>query len=611
MIKISKKITNTTSNDLFISDVLLYETNNLDEFNIDVNNASLFRSGRQKNDLPSVCKFGKYDDALKDALTKISENGMNSVINKGNVIISDSLTIIGNDHNALFITFMGGYHHLIKTYIHIDNKGFFKKLEIIAEINKFLKPNEEFITEDVLLYTTNNVNKSIKEFALTKINNNKVKQNKPLSVYCTWYYYGSKIDLKNCTTNLDKIKELNLPIDVFQIDDGWEDKIGSWNVNDKFNLSRHDLAELIKSYNLIAGIWTSPFICEKDSSISINHPNWILKDTSNKPCLFNVNNKDYYIIDISIKETWDYFEQMYHDLTINDGFYYHKLDFTRAFLVAKDAKYFDSYHTPVESYISCISLIRKGMTDKAFFLMCGGLYDSLIGLVDAQRTGSDVLSMWTSSFIGGGKTIPYTIKQNLLRYYMSYWWYNDPDSLVLRRNKIKDFDTNLSLGLLNDEEVKSCVLNQLLGCGIVSFTENLNKVDIDRLNNLFKLLPISTYEIEISNLLDIDRYPNYIRLFNRLDNTSIYYVIFNMNDKDENYNISISDILGEYKLDNDSLKYTVIDHYGKSITDNNTLDSLINTYIFAHSANIICVTTNKIKDYDFNGHYIIKKDVVC
>ncbi len=45
---INKKILNNNLFDQYIGDVLLYESNNLSEFDIDLNNASLFRSGRQK-----------------------------------------------------------------------------------------------------------------------------------------------------------------------------------------------------------------------------------------------------------------------------------------------------------------------------------------------------------------------------------------------------------------------------------------------------------------------------------------------------------------------------------------------------------------------------------
>ena len=61
--------------------------------------------------------------------------------------------------------------------------------------------------------------------------------------------------------------------------------------------------------------------------------------------------------------------------------------------------------------------------------------------------------MWSSNIQKGGKTAPFTIKQNLLRYFMNHWWDNDPDSLMVRRQENLPGFTSY-LGLLNDEEVK-------------------------------------------------------------------------------------------------------------------------------------------------------------
>ena len=65
--------------------------------------------------------------------------------------------------------------------------------------------------------------------------------------------------------------------------------------------------------------------------------------------------------------------------------------------------------------------VRRGIGSDSYLLVCGGLYDACIGIADAQRTGSDVLSMWKKDDEKDGKTVPYTVKQNLLRWYMGEW----------------------------------------------------------------------------------------------------------------------------------------------------------------------------------------------
>lgn len=79
----------------------------------------------------------------------------------------------------------------------------------------------------------------------------------------------------------------------------------------------------------------------------------------------------------------------------------------------ENAVYFDDTITIVEAYYEAVRAIREGMGESSYFLMCGGLYYPIIGLVDAQRTGSNVLSMWSSAINKDGKAAPYTMKQML------------------------------------------------------------------------------------------------------------------------------------------------------------------------------------------------------
>ena len=80
---------------------------------------------------------------------------------------------------------------------------------------------------------------------------------------------------------------------------------------------------------------------------------------------------------------------------------------------------------------------------------------------------ADVLSMWQSNINRDGKAQPFTVKQNMLRYYMNSWWNNDPDALMVRRQKQMTRGLRLTLGLLNEEEVKTTVVNQYLGGGLI------------------------------------------------------------------------------------------------------------------------------------------------
>ena len=213
-----------------------------------------------------------------------------------------------------------------------------------------------------------------------------------------------------------------------------------------------------------------------------------------------------------------------------------------------------------QAYYKAVAAIRKGMGEEAYFLMCGGLYDPIIGLVDAQRTGSDVLSMWSSTINKNGKTAPYTIKQSLMRYYMNAWWNNDPDALMVRKNEVMERGLRLTYGLLNDEEVKTSTVNQFIGGGIVCSTEPLDKISDDRLYQLRHILPEMKTKVQPLDFLSGSRFPSVVKAEFEKDDR-ICVAIINWEDE-EKKQVSLTlnkEILGKAFGENES--YAVSDFY--------------------------------------------------
>lgn len=288
---------------------------------------------------------------------------------------------------------------------------------------------------------------------------------------------------------------------------------------------------------------------------------------------------------------------------------YHKLDFTRAPITAEKGCFANKYITLAVAYRKAVEAIRRGMGEEADFLMCGGLYDPIIGLVDAQRTGSDVLSMWSSNINKNGKTAPYTIKQSLLRYYMNYWWHNDPDALMIRKNEVMERNSRLTYGLLNDEEVKTCTLNQLIGGGIVCSTEPMDKIDEERLANLKHILPIRPVETETVDLLQSGRFPDKVRLKEIDKDNNSYLVIINWDDAVViTPKVSVAQIAGTNMILDMSKKYAVTDFYGRKIYENLRADEEITIdHLQPHSSTILKLSEMKAEteNVDYIGHYLM------
>lgn len=505
-------IENPSDNDIFLDKFTMLEVASLEELGLRTENCKCFRTGRHKNDMPSIFEFGKLDESMKDAMGGMTESGDKTEGEALSVIASDHLTILGNPGNYVAIGFVTGRDQMFYTNITIDRDGNFKKIQSGVEFGIRLKAGASCRTETIFVEKAASAEEAIDRFAADKAKLYGARNKEHPSVFCTWYYYGLTVTYEDVKMNLYELKEKNIPFDVFQLDEGWEVVLGDWRANEKFPKPMKELAAEIKEAGFRPGIWTSPFVAAQEAPIWKEHPDWRLCDKEGKPCLFPMNDRFYHVIDITNPATWKFFYELYREITFDWGFTYHKLDFTRASIIYEDAVYFDDTITLAQAYYQAVKAIREGMGEDSYFLMCGGLYDPIIGLVDAQRTGSDVLSMWSSNINKNGKTAPYTIKQSILRYYMNLWWNNDPDALMVRKNEVMERGVRMSYGLLNDEEVKTSTVNQFMGVGLVCSTEPMDKIDDERLYQLRHIMPVLPMKSTPLDLMNCGRFPENMKL---------------------------------------------------------------------------------------------------
>jgi len=506
-------ITNPTDQEIYLNEQELFSADSLEELGLNAADCLFLRTGRHKNDMPSSARFGVMDACMQDALGGMTESGDRAFGENGRrTIVSDHFTLLGSGTSWVMLSFVTGRDQLFKTEITVDENGRFVKLRSAVEFRIFLRPGQQVKTETFRLERTDDPTAAIDRFAREKAALYGARTGKKPSVFCTWYYYGLTVTWQDVQTNLEKIQQYHLPFDVFQIDEGWEATLGQWEPNSKFPLSMKEAAQHIRQAGLTPGIWTSPFVASEWADVWKEHPEWMLRDQQGNPCLFPMNDTVYCVFDITHPGTWLYFEELYRKLTFDWGYTYHKLDFTRAAVIYENAVHYDRHITLAQAYYQAVAAIRRGMGADSYFLMCGGLYDPIIGLVDAQRTGSDVLSMWFSNINKGGKTAPYTIKQSLLRYYMNHWWDNDPDALMVRRNEVMERDLRLTYGLLTDDEVKTVTLNQFISGGLVCTTEPLDQIEPDRLHQLRHVLPPVPLRAEPVDLLEGQRFPAAVRI---------------------------------------------------------------------------------------------------
>jgi alpha-galactosidase len=276
--------------------------------------------------------------------------------------------------------------------------------------------------------------------------------------YESWYNHYTDIneqlileDLKGLKTTENLIKgwymDRGKPA-VFQIDDGWENAVGEWEVNSpRFPRGLAPVAVEIEAAGLIPGLWLAPFLVTKRSRLYRERPDWLLRDAGGAPVVAGFNHlwdKRFYCLDLSRREVLEYLDQIM-DRVINQwGFRYIKLDFLYAGLLSGA---FAEGGSPGEHYErACALLTSRGTSNGGLpvaYLGCGLPLGPSYRHFPLSRIGADTREEWDwplVKFLGHvGRPGAYvSLMDTIGRSFLDGAVYiNDPDVLFLRSRNCK------------------------------------------------------------------------------------------------------------------------------------------------------------------------------
>jgi alpha-galactosidase len=261
--------------------------------------------------------------------------------------------------------------------------------------------------------------------------------------WCSWYQYFHDVTEAYLRANLTRAGDW--PIDVFQLDDGYQAAIGDWLFRaDSFPSPLERIAADIDAAGLVPGLWLAPFLVSPASRVAAEHPEWIVRRASGRPAIGAANPRwggEQWILDTSHPAVLSHLEQLARQL-VDMGWRYLKLDFTYA--PSFTAEWHDPTRTPAERVRAGFDAVRRGAGDDAFVLGCGAPVGPCIGVVDGMRIGPDVAPHWaprvTGPYAGTAPSVLNAWRNTLARSFQHRrLWLNDPDCLMLRTR-----DTELS-----------------------------------------------------------------------------------------------------------------------------------------------------------------------
>ncbi|WP_217208725.1 glycoside hydrolase family 36 protein [Streptomyces sp. AC550_RSS872] len=252
------------------------------------------------------------------------------------------------------------------------------------------------------------------------------------TVWCSWYEYFTAVTEDDIHENLRAMDALDLPIDVVQIDDGYQKALGDWlTLSGRFR-SRAGIADAIRARGRRAGIWTAPFLVDPASDLAAEHPEWLVRDAAGGFTHAGRNwGHDLHVLDTTHPEAAAYLTEVFRTLRA-EGYDYFKVDFLYA--GALDGVRHDPDVDALTAYRSGIELIRAAIGEDAYLLGCGAPLLASVGLFDAMRVSPDTAphrrpeaddysqpGQDPAEFTGVGR-----------QWQHGRLWINDPDCLMAR-----------------------------------------------------------------------------------------------------------------------------------------------------------------------------------
>ena len=249
------------------------------------------------------------------------------------------------------------------------------------------------------------------------------------TIWCSWYQYFTDVTEADMIENIDAIERLDLPVDVIQLDDGYQTAHGDWlTLTDRFD-SLRGIADRIRSSGRRAGIWVAPFLVFPESELARRHPQWLIGGADNPVDGGHNWNRDLFALDTTHPEAMEWIAEVFS--TMHEwGYDFFKVDFVYAAAIP-GRRYEDT--SPIAAYRSGMQQLRDAMGN-SYFLGCGAPILPSVGLVDAMRVSPDTEPQYLPK--DGDFSQP-SVSAAMLTgrgraFQQGRFWINDPDDLIAR-----------------------------------------------------------------------------------------------------------------------------------------------------------------------------------
>ncbi len=305
--------------------------------------------------------------------------------------------------------------------------------------------------------------------------------------WTSWYHYYTDISESIIEENLAALERERIPIQIFQVDDGWQAAVGDWlDIKPSFPGGMENLASRIRERGFRPGLWLAPFICEKSSRLAMERGDWLLRHQG-KPVAAGWNplwSGTFYALDVYNDEFLYHMRNVFDTVLNRWGFDMVKLDFLyAAALVPRNGK-------PRGAVMAkAMRFLRRCAGDR-LVLGCGVPLGAAFGLVDYCRVGSDVAPKWEDRLlravnyrerVSTANSLASTVGRGHLN---GRVFVNDPDVVMLRREKN---------AMSDDQRFTLFLLNNIFG-GLIFTSDNVARYSPETMRIYRSLFPLREKE---------------------------------------------------------------------------------------------------------------------
>lgn len=214
-----------------------------------------------------------------------------------------------------------------------------------------------------------------------------------LANWNSWYDLHAHITEQSIADSVDSFVRFKdrLPLQVIQIDDGYQKHPGDWSCNDRFPHGLSPLVERVRAAGAEPGIWLAPLAVHDDLGLPERHPEWFQhKRDGNFDGEANNWGPVAHWLDPTHPEAQQFLRGIIRQMKAQ-GFNYYKIDFN---YLGVACRFHDPKKTRLQVFRDLYRLYREEMGEGAYLVACSQLVRGVFGYADATRIGPDSSAVW-------------------------------------------------------------------------------------------------------------------------------------------------------------------------------------------------------------------------